>query len=362
MGFRKPKGGGLYTSLDRKAKAFWNILSDYERRVAVIGWWVSYPAESVNGVVVAQINTRIAGVETEEGIVKGGVFEGVERQVTPAERQAEILSLVKPVEEALPALHKRVFGPKVTENHGRLATRLWEATQWSIRADAIYHAIAKKLLDEEPWDLLAVYFGGPDVLGHRYWRYLEPEHYATPPTAEEIANLGHYLPAYYEHVDTMIGELRALAQPNTTFIIVSDHGMVASNTDGKFREQGGHRQVLSGAHGQAPPSFFLMSGPAVREAKFLPTANTTRDQVPALGHVYDVTPTLLALMRIPIAEDLNGRSLTKHLRSRAKKHLSDETVPTHTPRHWMATRALAPVTERDETERLEQLRQLGYIE
>ena len=84
MGFRKPKGGGLYTSTDRKKKAFWNILSDYDRRVAVIGWWVSYPAEPVNGVVVAQMNTRMAGVETDENIVKGGIFEGVAGQVTPS--------------------------------------------------------------------------------------------------------------------------------------------------------------------------------------------------------------------------------------------------------------------------------------
>jgi hypothetical protein len=360
-GFRKPKGGGLYTSLDRKKKAFWNILSDYKRRVAVIGWWVSYPAEPVNGIMVAQINTRIAGVETAEGIVKGGVFEGVDRQVTPADRQDELLSLVKPIEETLPALHERVFGPDVHADHGPLATRLWEASQWSIRADTIYQAIAKKLLAEESWDLLAVYFGGPDVLGHRYWRYLEPERFDNPPSASEIETLGHYIPAYYEHVDTMLGELRRLAPPNTTFVIVSDHGMVASNTDGRFHDHGGHRQVISGAHGQAPPSFFVMSGPAVREPKFLPTADTTRDQVPSLGSVYDIAPTVLALMGIPIADDLNGKALSKHLRSKAKKHLTEETVPTHTPKDWVQQRGLAPV-ERDETERLDQLRELGYIE
>lgn len=360
-GFRKPKGGGLYTSLDRKKKAFWNILSDYDRRVAVIGWWVSYPAEPVNGVIVAQINTRIAGVETTEGIVKGGVFEGVDRQVTPENRQEEFLTLVQPVEETLPALHERVFGPHVYDDHGPLATRLWEASQWSIRADTIYHAMAKKLLAEEPWDLLAVYFGGPDVLGHRYWRYLEPERFETPPTAHEIEKLGHYIPAYYEHVDTMLGELRVLAPPNTTFLIVSDHGMVASNTDGNFRDHGGHRQVISGAHGQAPPSFFVMSGPAVRDPKFLPNSATKRDEVPSLGSVYDIAPTLLSLMGIPIANDLKGKALTKHLRSKVKKHLSDHTIPTHTPKDWMQNRGMAPI-ERDETERLEQLRELGYIE
>ena len=362
MGFRKPKGGGLYTSTDRKKKAFWNILSDYDRRVAVIGWWVSYPAEPVNGVVVAQMNTRMAGVETDENIVKGGIFEGVAGQVTPLERQEEILTLVPEVEASLPALHQQVFGDSVTQSQGPLPDRLWEASQWSIRADTIYHATAKTLLQSETWDLLAVYYGGPDVLGHRYWRYMQPESFETPPTEAEVAALGNYIPAYYERVDTMIGEIRALAAPDTTFIVISDHGMVASNTDSKFHDHAGHRQIISGAHGQAPPSFFTMSGPHIRGGQFIPTADTTRDQVPSLGSVFDLTPTLLTLLGVPVGADMQGKAYIKPLKAKVKEKLLTESVGTHTPSDWAETRQLGDAGARDETERLEQLRELGYIE
>ena len=47
----------LYNNGDRKTKALWNILSDYRKRVAVIGWWMTYPVEEINGIMVAQTNT-----------------------------------------------------------------------------------------------------------------------------------------------------------------------------------------------------------------------------------------------------------------------------------------------------------------
>ena len=40
------------TSRIRKVKALWNILSDAGRRVAVVGWWATWPSEKVNGAIV----------------------------------------------------------------------------------------------------------------------------------------------------------------------------------------------------------------------------------------------------------------------------------------------------------------------
>ena len=47
----------LYNSRDRTTKALWNIVGDYNKRVAAIGWWMTYPVEPVRGVMVAQTNT-----------------------------------------------------------------------------------------------------------------------------------------------------------------------------------------------------------------------------------------------------------------------------------------------------------------
>src|SRR4030095_11598236 len=41
------------TSQMRRVKALWNILSGAGREVAVVGWWATWPAESVRGAVVS---------------------------------------------------------------------------------------------------------------------------------------------------------------------------------------------------------------------------------------------------------------------------------------------------------------------
>src|SRR5437667_5089809 len=41
------------TSRMRRVKALWNILSDTGRTVDVVGWWASWPAETVRGSIVS---------------------------------------------------------------------------------------------------------------------------------------------------------------------------------------------------------------------------------------------------------------------------------------------------------------------
>jgi predicted AlkP superfamily phosphohydrolase/phosphomutase len=40
------------TSRMRQVKALWNILSDRSRSAAVVGWWATWPAETIRGSVV----------------------------------------------------------------------------------------------------------------------------------------------------------------------------------------------------------------------------------------------------------------------------------------------------------------------
>mgnify|MGYP001444098931 CR=1 FL=1 len=68
LGFTRRNNEGnrqLYNNGDRKTKAVWNILSDYGKRVAVIGWWMTYLVEQINGIMVAQTNTLGGALEGE---------------------------------------------------------------------------------------------------------------------------------------------------------------------------------------------------------------------------------------------------------------------------------------------------------
>ena len=50
---RKKKLRVLANSQHRQAPAFWNIYSHYGKSVGVVGWWASWPAEWVQGVLVS---------------------------------------------------------------------------------------------------------------------------------------------------------------------------------------------------------------------------------------------------------------------------------------------------------------------
>jgi hypothetical protein len=266
------------------------------------------------------------------------------------------LAVVPEVEAEMPELTRRVFG-ELPDPFDPVAGRLWDACRWSLRADEIYRRIALDLLrDGEPFDLFAVYFGGPDVLGHRFWRYLFPDSYENPPTDEQVRVYGRLIPDYYVHIDAILGELLAAAPSDANVIVISDHGMSAARKDKPFEPTSPVKSLRSGGHRQAPPGILVAAGPDIRGTPGeLSIDGLAREDLPSIGSVLDVTPTLLALMGVPLGRDMDGQVMAE---------LTEATptgwVDSHTPDGWFRGRSDAVQTPMSE-ERLEQLRGLGYI-
>ena len=170
----------------RRVPAIWNMLSTVERRVAVLGWWVSWPAERINGVVVSD-----RALLTDERAVSPETF---------ATSFAEIVS-------RFPADPDADFQAEIA------------------RQDQIIATTARQLVGEG-FDLTLVYFRGPDVVSHPYWKYFLPlEHEVV--SREKIEQFGERVTEAYEAVDELLGELIATAPAETNFIITSDHGFAA---------------------------------------------------------------------------------------------------------------------------------------
>ena len=179
-----------YTSGHRKTKAFWNILSDYGLTVDVLGWWMTYPAESIHGVMVAQTNTTGVLDDPKRALWKGSLLRGVEDQVTPPERQNEVMDILEATEASFDSLATTIFDGAVTAPMSPFTKLMWDQSRWSFRADAVYASVAERLAaSKEPFDMLAVYIGGTDVASHRFWRYAYPEDFYNPPPAQEVADL-----------------------------------------------------------------------------------------------------------------------------------------------------------------------------
>ncbi len=363
-GFVRRQGQGesrrLFNNYDRKAKAFWNILSDYGKRVAVVGWWMTYPAEPVNGLMVAQVNTLDqANRKQGRAIIKGQLMEDLEDQVYPPERLEEVLSINRRVSDTLPDLNRKIFG-SFSHPMRPLTERLWDNTQWAFRADATYLEITTEIADEG-WDLLAVYLGGADVAAHRFWRHLRPEAFDYPPPPEEIEDFGDVVPDYYRYIDQSIDRILDRMPSETTVLIVSDHGMHAANRQKAFSSDTIPDKVISAGHSKQPPGVVIAAGAGIASRTGAHRLeDLDRSRLSDSASIFDVTPTLLTLLGIPVGADMKGRVLDEWLAGEVGRA---GTVPSHDTQEWVAARAeLEARTRRSEPERLEQLRALGYID
>jgi len=345
----------------RKTKAFWNILSDRGRTVDCIGWWITYPAEPVRGVMVSQTNTTAAARDNARAIWKGTLLPGVAGQVSPPERQAAVMATLDAVDKTLPSITRKIFG---AWRHplDPLGKVLWDETQWAFRADATYVRVAQDLLAQhEPVDVFAVYIGGPDVVSHRFWQYAHPGEYAHPPSKEQIENFGRIIDDYYVYTDQVIGELLAAQPADVDVMVVSDHGFHAIHQTRMFSATDSPFDRNSGNHLDGPPGVLIAAGKDIRPARVAEGQAPTAAALPVLGSVLDLTPTILALQGIPVGRDMDGAPMTSILRPERLAESPISFVETHDDAAWLARREERREVNADDAERLEQLRSLGYI-
>lgn len=80
----------------------------------------------------------------------------------------------------------------------------------------------------EPGDMTFLYVSDIDLQSHMLWRLGDPKDPKAPPhpayEAEAAAAHGHDIDGYYEAVDRMLGDILARVPPDTTVLVMSDHG------------------------------------------------------------------------------------------------------------------------------------------
>ena len=170
----------------RRVPALWNILTDADRKVAVLGWWASWPVEDIAGVMVSD-----RCFFEDEDVISPEFRERFEREA------AQALATKDPNQTEEDILQKR---------------------DWMV-------AHLAPQLAAEGFDLMMVYFKMVDRSSHMYWKYFEPGSFPPIPAAEMQAN--QHVVAAYEEVDAAVGRIVAAASPETNFLVVSDHGMKA---------------------------------------------------------------------------------------------------------------------------------------
>ncbi len=206
-------GGGQAPvgSASRRVPALWNAFSDAGRTVCVVGWWATWPAETLRGVVVSD---RVA-----PQLMKPGPLDN--HAIAPAaaaERLRPLLVRAETVENA--DLRERVPASEAELRVARAGlaspSRSYDDPLAHLAAVVAgtrsYTAMAEELLRRDRPALLAVYFEAVDSISHRFVR--------DPRGASAIA-------AAYADVDAALLRLARAAPPETWVVVVSDHGFAS---------------------------------------------------------------------------------------------------------------------------------------
>jgi predicted AlkP superfamily phosphohydrolase/phosphomutase len=356
-----PEHPALVTSFDRQTLAIWNIVSPFQKTVGVVGWWVTWPAEPVRGFLVSD---RLAHDRWE-----AWTDESATKYFTsPPELFDEIKGLVvdpqKPPMEEIDALAE--WSPSEREEllaaerpilfHGP------SVFKFGYCAQRTYENIALHLLTRGQPDLSMVFLISVDPVCHTFWHHYRPEQFGLPADDEASRRLGRLIPNLYEHNDRYLQELLARVDKDTVVFIVSDHGFMGSGklpgetTVNDLRIVGIDRREeldrpvnvgMTGIH-HIDGVLIAAGGPIVKGAKF--TSQPT---------IADVTPTILALMGLPVAEDMPGRVLEELVEPSYWAAHPIRTIESY--EDYIDRAALITAAQADDTERTEYLRALGYI-
>ena len=341
--FVKTLSDGRYqpvTSDDRAAPAFWNLVGsqgDTGREVGVVAWLASWPAEPVHGYMVTSYLPYIYNWSTGRPL-KGTIVEGIPRQTYPESLLAEIEPLKVRPEAVDRDLLAGFYEPSAPARLGKDAAECVEGFLWSLASDETYRRIGLHLYRRHPVDFFAVYFGGIDVVSHRFWKFTYPDAMPYGADPAEIEILKHVIPSYYAYMDRVVGDFLPLLDERTTLLILSDHGFKPVFLPGKPTTSGHHR--LEG--------IVALYGRGIAPGRTLAGAT-----------LLDILPTVFALMGEPISRQLPGKVLGEAFALPGTERLKVDYIDAFPKR---PPRASAAAGEEVDANVLERLRSLGYIQ
>jgi tetratricopeptide (TPR) repeat protein len=328
------------TSRMRKVKALWNILSDARRRVAVVGWWATWPSEKVNGAMVSDhfayhflFGQGLHGDTNPEG------------KTSPPELVDTLRPLVKRPQDLTPA----DLAPFVSVSQQEFDRPFdlddeLSGFKWALSTTVTYRNVGLELWKKERPDTLFTYFEATDSTAHLFGHLFRASGLSGE-LAEQQKRYGRAVEAMYTYADGIVGDFMKAMDDDTTLIVLSDHGFdlgALPDDPSKLRNM---RRVSERFH-RLQGIVYLYG----RQVK----ARTRLDN----PSIFDIAPTVLALNGVAPARDMPGRVLGEALDIKPK-----ERVASYEAGGGQMAAGTAPAGDsRVDPEILKRLQSLGYLQ
>ncbi|HEY4282482.1 MAG TPA: alkaline phosphatase family protein [Chthoniobacterales bacterium] len=273
------------TSTSRKVKALWNILSQSGLRSHVVGWFGGHPAEPITGASVSDMYPHATAAPGDPWPLMRGVVH--------PERLADQLGNLRMRPDEITGEVLQLFVPRAADVDQDKDRRLAIVAKLLAECFSI-HAAATWLLEHEPWDFGAVYYNTIDHFSHSFMAYHPPLMDGVPQRAFELYK--DVVNSAYRLHDLLLGRLLHLAGPDTTVILLSDHGFHSDLLRPRYTPMTPSGPTIW----HRPLGIFCMRGQGIK-----------RDERIYGASLLDITPTVLTLFGLPIGQDMEGRVLTE---------------------------------------------------
>jgi Type I phosphodiesterase / nucleotide pyrophosphatase len=276
------------SSAARRRRALWNVLDAFGIPTGLVRVWGTQPPETIRGFVVSPYFHRLLGDPVRAA---GTVFP---RDLLP-EIGARAVS-PRDLDPALLADLADAATPNALDDP--LMRTLAEE---SLAPDLTYARAAQVLRQAYHPSLLVVSFHGYEAAGHVFYRYAHPDAFGNV-SAEEARRYGRVPARYASLVERWVGEIEKDLGPGDVLVVLSGYGLEPTPLWRRLLGAFTGTSVGSATHGGAPDGVLLVTGGGIRPGA-----------VPARASVLDVAPTLLYLLGLPVARDMEGRVLTEIL-------------------------------------------------
>lgn len=182
------------TAIDRKKDPFWRLLSAAGKAVGVINVPISYPADQINGFMLAGMDTP--------GLNSPGFAH-------PSKLRNELSSLG--IDYIIDVPNLGIASKRDPHHLPESVERMIDA-----RSRTILH-----LTQSRPWDVLMAVFVATDRVQHYFW----------PKDLSAVHNPDwNPIRRVYQKIDRFLAELLPQVDSGTTLLLVSDHGFGPGRT------------------------------------------------------------------------------------------------------------------------------------
>jgi predicted AlkP superfamily phosphohydrolase/phosphomutase len=275
-------------STSRRRRALWNVLDAFGVPAGLVRVWGTHPPETIRGFVVSPYLHLLL---RQAGRAAGAVFP---RDLLP-EIEARAVS-ARDLDPALLADLADAAAPSALDDP--LMRTLAEE---SLAPDLTYARAAQVLRQAYAPSLLVVSFHGYERAGHAFYRHAHPEAFGNV-SAEEARRYGRVPARYASLVERWVADIEKDLGPGDVLVVLSGYGLAPTPLWRRLLGVLTGTEVGAATHGGAPDGVLLVAGEGIRPGA-----------VPKSASVLDVAPTLLYLLGLPVARDMEGRVLTEIL-------------------------------------------------